>query len=267
MFDPSRPRAARAAVAPAGVLVAFWAGRLLRLRRSVGRHARYWSRPQGRSGGLLYAALGDSAAQGIGASSPDRGYVGLLARRLGDATGLPVEVVNLSRSGARMADVLDVQLTALSALGRAPDVVTVAIGGNDVVGYDPVLFGEQADRLADALPEGAYVGDAPYFMHGRWERDARHAADLLAAAAVRHGLRPVALHDAQQARGWRAMATDFAADWFHPNDRGHRVWADAFWDRIAREVALLGVPDGELSSQQHQAISPGAPSARTTGSP
>ena len=29
-------------------------------------------------------------------------------------------------------------------------------------------------------------------------------------------------------------ATDFAADWFHPNDRGHRVWADAFWEAMAR---------------------------------
>ena len=78
-------------------------------------------------------------------------------------------------------------------------------------------------------------------MHGRWERDSRHAADLLAAAAVRSGLRPVALHDAQQARGWRAMLTDFAADWFHPDDRGHRVWAAALWDRIATDVALLDV--------------------------
>ena len=24
----------------------------------------------------------------------------------------------------------------------------------------------------------------------------------------------------------------FAADWFHPNDRGHRVWAQAFWRAI-----------------------------------
>ena len=33
------------------------------------------------------------------------------------------------------------------------------------------------------------------------------------------------------------MITDFAADWFHPNDRGHRVWADAFWEAIDRSGA------------------------------
>jgi lysophospholipase L1-like esterase len=32
------------------------------------------------------------------------------------------------------------------------------------------------------------------------------------------------------------MLTQFAADWFHPNDRGHRVWADAFWARISTDA-------------------------------
>lgn len=245
-MPPSAAVCRRAAVLALAVpLAAFWASRLVRLGSSVDEHATYWARPHGRSGGLLYAALGDSAAQGIGASRPDRGYVGVLARRLSDGTGRPVEVVNLSRSGARLHDVLDVQLPALAALDRTPDVVTVAIGGNDIARYDRALFAALADQLAGALPDGAYVADAPYFMHGRWERDSREAADLLAAAAVRRGLRPVALHDAQQARGSQAMLTDFAADWFHPNDRGHRVWADAFWHQMAPRLAPLGVHDGE----------------------
>lgn len=241
---PHRPARAPCALPflLAGPLVALWAGRLVRLARSVSEYADYWSQPWGEVGGLLYAALGDSAAQAIGASRPDLGYVGVLARRLRSTTGRPVEVVNLSRSGARLGNVLDTQLPALAALGRRPDVVTVAIGGNDIASYNRTLFAEQTDRLAAALPDCAYVADAPYFMHGRWERHSQQAADLLAAAAVRRGLRPVALHDAQRARGWQAMLTDFAADWFHPNDRGHQVWADAFWNRIAPEAALLGIP-------------------------
>ena len=107
------------------------------------------------------------------------------------------------------------------------------------------MFAAQAGQLAAALPDGAYVADAPYFMHGRWELDSQEAADLLAAAAVRRGLHAVSLHDAQHARDWQAMLTDFAADWFHPNDRGHRVWADAFWHQMAPRLALLGVPEGE----------------------
>jgi lysophospholipase L1-like esterase len=76
-------------------------------------------------------------------------------------------------------------------------------------------------------------------MHGRWERDADQAAGLLRQEAAEEGLRPVALHAALKSQGWRAMVTQFAADWFHPNDRGHRVWADAFWREMAPNAARL----------------------------
>ncbi|MDQ3610496.1 MAG: SGNH/GDSL hydrolase family protein [Actinomycetota bacterium] len=58
-------------------------------------------------------------------------------------------------------------------------------------------------------------------MHGRWERHSTEAGRLFAAGAGEHGLILVPLHDAGRKRGGRAMLTDFAADWFHPNDRGH----------------------------------------------
>lgn len=219
------------------VLVAVWAVKLGQVALGGRSNADYWSQPQGETGGLLYVALGDSAAQAVGTSDPRHGYVSLLADRLRDSTGRPVEIVNLSRSGARIKDVLDVQLPALAALGRTPDVVTVAIGGNDVRAYDRARFAAEADRLVAALPRGTYVADAPYFMHGRWERDADQAAGLLRQEATDEGLRPVALHAALKAQGWQAMLTQFAADWFHPNDRGHRVWADAFWREMAGDFA------------------------------
>ena len=211
---------------------AVWVVKLVQVQRSVASYADHWSQPQGEPGGLLYVALGDSAAQGIGASRPERGYVGLLAQRLRDATGQPVQVINLSRSGAVLGDVLDTQLPALVALGRTPDLLTVAIGGNDIRAYDRAAFAAQAASLTAALPPQTYVADAPYFMHGRWEEQAQQAADVLGRATREHGLHPVALHAAQRAEGWQAMLTEFAADWFHPNDRGHRVWADAFWAQI-----------------------------------
>ena len=228
------------------VLAAVWAVELVGVTRSVPRYAEYWSQPRGETGGLLYVALGDSAAQGIGASAPDKGYVGLLADRLRGQSGLPVQVVNLSRSGARIDDVLQRQLPALEALGRRPDLLTVAVGGNDVRAYDRDTFARQAAQLAAALPAGAYVADAPYFMHGRWERDAQQAAEVLRDAAQAEGLRAVPLHDALRDEGWQAMLTQFAADWFHPNDRGHRVWADAFWRAVQDTAAgdLPGAVDG-----------------------
>lgn len=108
------------------IVVSVWAVKLAKVARSVGAYATYWEQPRGEAGGLLYVALGDSAAQGIGASRPERGYVGLIAQRLRDSTGKSVQVVNLSRAGARIGDVLDRQLPAVAALGRTPDLLTVA---------------------------------------------------------------------------------------------------------------------------------------------
>ncbi len=217
-------------------VVAVWAVKCVRVGRSVDRYARYWAAPQGEPGGLLYVALGDSAAQGVGASSPERGYVGLLADRMRARTGMPVQIVNLSQSGATLHDLIRDQLPLLAKL--RPDVVTVDIGGNDVLRYHPRRFGDDVCLLTGGLPQGAAVADVPYFMHGRWERRAADATAVLAGCVRANNLRSVPLHDAEQSRGWKAMLTDYAADWFHPNDRGHRVWADAFWSELIDHPAL-----------------------------
>ena len=210
----------------------WWGWRLWQLRRSVGQYRTYWSVPQGEAGGIVYVALGDSTAQGIGASRPERGHVGLLARRLRATTGRPVTVVNLSRSGARIHDVVVEQLPRLARL--APDLVTVSVGSNDLRHYDGDRFRNDVDALVAGLPPGTVVGDMPWFMHGGTGRKSGDAANYVAAKAGDRGLPVARLHRAMRERGWRSMITDFAADWFHPNDRGHRVWADAFWEAIGQ---------------------------------
>lgn len=217
--------------AVAGALLVTWSVQLWELARQVEGYAAYWSVPRGEPGGLLLVALGDSAAQGIGASSPRHGYVSLLADRLRSETGRPVEVVNLSRSGATTRQVLAEQVPALEALGRTPDLVTVGVGGNDVAwAYDAAALADDVRDLLDALPAArTVVADVPWFMHGRWERDAADAGELLRAEAEERGFALAPLHRMLEARGWRSMVTDYAADWFHPGDRGHRVWAEAFW--------------------------------------
>jgi len=62
--------------------------------------------------------------------------------------------------------------------------------------YDAVTFSAQVDRLTAALPPGTFIADVPYFMHGRWERDAAEAAAVLARSAASHRLRLVPLHEA-----------------------------------------------------------------------
>ncbi len=213
------------------LLLAVWGSKIWQLQASVDAYARAWEQPRGGAGGLVYVALGDSAAQGIGASSLPRGYVSLVADRLARSTGRPVQVINLSSSGARIRDVVEEQLPALT--GLRPDLITLDVGGNDLRRYDAATYRSDVSALVAGLPKGTVLADIPYFMHGRAQRDADEAAAFITERATQGGLVVAPLQEAMRARGWQGMFTDYAADWFHPNDRGHRVWADSFWQVIA----------------------------------
>lgn len=62
-------------------------------------------------------------------------------------------------------------------------------------------------------------------MHGGAEDDASRAASQIRTLAQRRDLTVAPLHDTMRGEGWTGMVTNYAADWFHPNDRGYRVWA------------------------------------------
>ncbi len=214
-----------------------WGINLVQLRRSVASSADYWAVPRGETGGLVYVALGDSAAQGIGASRPEAGYVSLVAAYLGEATRQPVRVINLSTSGARLRDVVSDQVPQLA--GLCADVITVGVGGNDIRNYDADEFARDIAALTAGLPRGTVIADLPYFMHGQWQTDVEEGNALLLSDARADGLVVAGLQQAMRQRGWQGMFTDYAADWFHPDDDGHRVWASVFIDALQPRIATL----------------------------
>ena len=115
--------------------------------------------------GRRVVVLGDSMAQGVGASSHRGGWAGRLAERLAD---LDVTLVNLSASGARVPDVLDQQLPAMDALPPTsgsddPDLVVVMIGSNDLFGGPGprTALPDRFAELLDRLPDGAVVTTLP----------------------------------------------------------------------------------------------------------
>ena len=163
--------------------------------------------------GPLWVVLGDSAAQGVGASAHDRGWVGLVHARLGPDWRL----VNLSRSGARTRDVVDDQLPR--ALALSPALLTAVIGGNDALRTPLEQWSRDAADLVAALPPGAVVSTV---ARGVFERKTRVVNAAIRAGAAERGLRVADL--------WAHTGPPYKGlyfDGFHPNDRGYVQWADA----------------------------------------
>jgi acyl-CoA thioesterase-1 len=198
-----------------------WSG-VLNERR--GAHARYWEQLAERHGEVLYIALGDSTAQGLGAREPSGSYVGQLERML----GARLQVVNLSISGARLADVINGLLPRFAALDSSEALVTFAAGANDIDGFEPERFREQLATIFDALPSHALIAELPSFYIRPFQPRVRAANAILHELADVRDLAVIPVHGATNRLGWAAICTHHAADLFHPNDRGYRLWAGAF---------------------------------------
>jgi lysophospholipase L1-like esterase len=229
-----------AGIAGIAIFALLWQGRRRlaanssALNETLPVHSKWWRDRAKGPGELLYVALGDSAAQGIGASSPERGYVGVIAGVAEEASARTVRVINLSGSGAGIADAIDQQLPRLGRL--KPDLVTVAIGANDIADFDPGTFGAGIRRILDALPPHAIVADLPYFYLPWNERKVAAANSILRSAAAERSLAVAPLHAATHRNGLAGILTRFAIDLFHPNDRGYQVWASAFLPLVRERV-------------------------------
>jgi len=182
----------------------------------VEQYAAAWSASNAQAlsgGGPLWVVLGDSAAQGVGASSHLSGYVGTVLSRLGPSW----RVVNLSRSGARTREVVDVQWPA--AAGLDAQLVTALVGGNDALHTPREQWEQDVRDLCATLPPGAVVGTV---ARGVFERKTRRVNAVLRSSAAEHGLLVADLwaHTGPPYRG-------LYADGFHPNDRGYLQWVSA----------------------------------------
>jgi acyl-CoA thioesterase I len=212
-----------------------WADGVNAMREDCTAFAMYWHGHNEQVADLtgpLWVVLGDSTAQGLGAASPRGGYVGQVLADLRIRTGDPWQVLNLSKSGSLLNDVIKTQLP------RVPSdavMVTCGVGMNDILYTPPSkLFADLRDLIA-RVPDGTILLDLPLPL-GVWGVFGRVSVPyvtrinrVLYEAAADRGL-PVARVSDQFTSPWRGK---FARDNFHPSQTGYRDWSRALLSAIA----------------------------------
>ena len=205
-----------------------------------------------------FVALGDSFTLGVGdpVRRPGgwdwRGWAALLAEGLREP-----RLHNLASSGAQSTDVERDQLPA--ALQLRPDLASVIVGLNDTLraGFDPArvsaaaahtvgaLRAAGAEVLTMRLPDPGRMLGLPGALARPLARRAHEVNAIMDAVAARFGtLHYDAAGDAEchDPRMW-------AVDRLHPSERGHRLIACRFHDKLVDAGLLTGPrPDPEPSS-------------------
>jgi len=181
----------------------------------------------------IWVVLGDSIAQGIGATSISRSWVARIAGALA-ADGRPHGIVNLSRSGARSRHVQHQQLPLLDHLVRRPKLITCGVGSNDLMrNPHPPSVSARVNELIEALPAETIISTLPappVSPSGRWvNRSVRRTAERRGLAVA-----DVVPHLVTGRRGW-------ASDRFHPSDEGYNAWVAAYC--VALDLDPTSIPD------------------------
>ena len=190
---------------------------------------------------MVYAALGDSTAVGVGADHG--GYVDRVFERLGrEHDG--ARLLNVAVSGATTADVLRDQVDRVRE--AHPTLVTLGVGANDVTrGTTPEAFARDFEALLGALEdevEGpivvtnvpdlslapAVTGVPRQALRARVEAE----NELIREIASRHGVRVVDVFSSSRDELAQRPTTLFAADGYHPSDAGYALWAEAMWPTV-----------------------------------
>ena len=202
--------------------------------------------PSDHSTAVRYVALGDSTVEGIGATSPDRSYVGRLFAQLREVYPRAA-LTNLGVGGATAADVAVYQLPRVISL--RPDLVTLSVGPNDITQGRDVeqyeqdlatiferLTGEtSAAIVVNLLPD---LSVAPVFPDDLRPAVAQLTAqfnEAVARQAQHYGVQVVDLYSPSREEVPNHQEL-VSSDLYHPSDAGYARWAEYMWGGVAARI-------------------------------
>ncbi len=198
---------------------------------------------QTNSTSLVYAALGDSFTNGLGADQYEESYPYLLAEKLAQAKQTKITLSNFSYSGARTKQLITEQLN--QAIATKPNIITLLIGTNDVHGGISQADFEKnyeyiVDRLTKETSAKIYllglpnVGTngllwPPYNYYFRQKTQAYN--NIIQTLAQKYNLTYIDLETPTTLASKKNLGF-YSKDSFHPSALGYELWTQIIYDNF-----------------------------------
>lgn len=199
-------------------------------KRKLLQILRYKTKP------FIYVALGDSTAEGMGATRHSRAYTSIVFSSL-KSRYRTAKYHNIARSGAVLTDVVSTQLP--KALEIKPSLITISIGANDIIRrtsiseFESNLFlllktlqqKTDATIVISTIPDLSLTPAVPKLLKKYSQYKAGKLNNVILQVGKATNTITVDLFEDSRSV-LEAFPEAIASDGFHPSDFGYAIWAN-----------------------------------------
>ncbi|CAN5180507.1 hypothetical protein BH11PAT1_BH11PAT1_7860 [soil metagenome] len=192
---------------------------------------------------FIYVGMGDSTAEGMGASHPDKSFSGIIFMAIKEYRK-DSEYHNLGVQEYRIRDVLEKQLE--KGISLQPDLVTLSIGANDLKRRTPMRQFEQdlttvlsrlkketnALIVINTIPDISASPLIPQNLKTITNLLVRRFNRIISAQAKQQGIELVDFYTQSRIFARTYPKEIFSTDRFHPSDFGYALWANTIITQI-----------------------------------
>ncbi|WP_245830985.1 SGNH/GDSL hydrolase family protein [Sediminibacillus massiliensis] len=218
---------------------------------------------------LEIVAIGDSLTQGVGDTTNNGGYVGIIENTLNDGEGQHVEISNYGKRGNRSDQLLKrLDQTEIAASISEADLVLVTIGANDIMKvaknnftnleYEPFMREQEhfrqrlrsiIDKMLDMNPETEIYLIGFYNPFQKYFSDIEELSQIVEewnGTSSSVALEYDQVHYIPTSDLFHNVEEDLLyEDNFHPNATGYKLMAERVLEYIRPEIERAGTDESE----------------------
>lgn len=191
---------------------------------------------------FVYVAIGDSTVEGVGASDPSRSCPALVFEKIKHEKKRAY-FYNLGKSGARIKDVVELQLA--KAVELKPDLITISVGANDLRHIAKLRHFEKdfyqliktlkektkAEIIISNIPDVSVAPSLSIVVKYLSKFVAKRLNRIINEHAKQFRCILIDLYTGSKIYGRKSIGL-ISADGLHPSDEGYALWAKAIIDHL-----------------------------------